>query len=181
MLIDLLNRAHDYPLAPAGGLFLAIVGPAILLGAPLPRWRQALLIIGIVAASVALITLTRRLTVGLPAPTLFAIGALVVAVALEAVSFPFVVRRVWSQGPGAVMRAALALVGAHFLLMAPAFGPLVVVLGLACMLNAAIAMMIKAMPDHVVWAVDGALKLSLGAMMLQGSPAVQQAISGAPA
>jgi hypothetical protein len=170
MVAAWLNDAHAYPMAPAGGLFLVVVGVALCLGAPLPRWRQAASFIGIAVATIAMTLSIARISAGLPAPTTFAIGALVFAVALEVALFPLVIRRLWPKGQSAVMQGSLALVGAHFLLMAPAFGPPIFVLGLLCMLNAAVAMMSRAIPDSLAWGSDGLLKMALGAVMLHGSP-----------
>jgi len=171
MPIDIMSYAHSYPLSPPGGLFLTVVGVAICVGAPFSQGRrQVILYLGLALATVAMALFVVRLTAHLPPPSTLAIVALFVAVTLEAALFPFVIRRLWPHGASAVMQGALALVGAHFLLMAPAFGPLVVVLGLLCVLNAAIAMMVQAIPDFFAWSTDGLLKVAIGAMLLHASP-----------
>jgi hypothetical protein len=49
--------------------------------------------------------------------------------------------------------------------MAPAFGPLAVALGVSCTANAWIATRFPGYSLRAVWAVDGGLKIALGALM----------------
>ena len=168
MTIDLVNNAHSFPLAPAGGLFVLIVGVAILLGALLAKARQLLLYAGLALAAAALTMFAVRLSAGLPPPSLFAISALIVAVVLEMLAFALIMPRLRGR-ERQMAYAALVIVGAHFLLMLPAFGPLIFVLGLLCVLNASLGMISEAIPLSYVWAIDGLLKIGVGALMLRMS------------
>ena len=71
---------------------------------------------------------------------------------------------------GAVIVTTLAIVGAHFIIMLPAFGPLIGVLGFLCLVNAAAAWRKLMYPSSAAWLVDGAMKLLLGAILLVTSP-----------
>jgi hypothetical protein len=168
MPVELWDNAHAFPLAPSGGLFVLIVGVAILLGSLIGRARQILLYIGLGAAAVATAMFAVQLTAGLPPPSLFAISALVVAVVLEMLAFAWLMPRLrGSERPTAY--ASLVIVGAHFLLMVPAFGPLIFILGLLCLLNASIGMISQAIPLSSTWGVDGLIKITIGALMLRMS------------
>ncbi|HZF28398.1 MAG TPA: DUF6609 family protein [Gammaproteobacteria bacterium] len=56
-----------------------------------------------------------------------------------------------------------------FLPMAISFGPRFAVLGLACILNAALGLLAASIPYEVFGLVDGALKLGFGAWSLASS------------
>jgi hypothetical protein len=112
--------------------------------------------------------LAARLSAGLPPPSLLALASLGVAVALELLAFVLVMPRV--RGEAQAAYASLAIVGAHFLLMSPAFGPGVFVLGLLCLANASIGMMNGAVPVSAIWAADGLLKMATGFLLLRTSP-----------
>lgn len=168
MPFELWDNAHSFPLAPGGGLFVLIVGVAILLGSLMGRARQILLYAGLGLAALATAMFAVRLTAGLPPPSMFAISALIVAVVLEMLAFALIMPRLrGSERPMAY--ASLVIVGAHFLLMVPAFGPLIFVLGLLCLLNASIGMIGSTIPLSFVWGVDGLIKIGIGAVMLRTS------------
>ena len=61
------------------------------------------------------------------------------------------------------------MVGLHFLPMAVAFGPVVLVLGLAIMLNTTVGLWrLTGMNLQFLWLTDGLLKVTAGVMMLLG-------------
>ncbi len=64
--------------------------------------------------------------------------------------------------------AILAIVGAHFFVMAPAFGAPIVMLGALALGNAVAGAVVPHYPLSALWFVDGALKLGAGAVMLWG-------------
>ena len=63
--------------------------------------------------------------------------SLALAIVLEIAGFRYLMPIMRSRGERALVSATLGIVGAHFLVMLPAFGPLIGGLGLGCMLNAA--------------------------------------------
>ena len=147
---------------------MVIVGGAILLGALQFRWRNALLGAGAALATAATIITATRLGAPYGPPTRLQIGALIVAVLLEVVALSWVMRRFSPRGERALTIAVLSVVGAHFVVMAPAFGPLVVLLGLLTVANALAGVYFRTYSLRTLWAVDGFLKMSLGAAMFDG-------------
>jgi hypothetical protein len=93
---------------------------------------------------------------------------LFVAVAAEVVAFVLLMPRLYGRGPRAVAAGTLAIVGAHFILMMPAFGFAIGLLGALCVGNAAALARVERYQLGTAWLVDGTLKLLMGAaMMLQ--------------
>jgi hypothetical protein len=74
------------------------------------------------------------------------------------------------RGERATLGATLGIVGAHFVVMLPAFGPLIGALGFACILNAVGFWLLFAYRAGFAWFVDGCLKLVLGMVMIATSP-----------
>lgn len=163
-----LSQADLFPLIRGGGLFLAIVGTAILLGAFQFKWRNPLLGVGAAIATAATIATAAQLAVPYGAPTALQVGSLVVAVALEVVALLWAIRHFAPKGERLATIAVLAVVGAHFVLMAPAFGPLIVVLGVVTVCNALAGVRLPRYSVRALWAVDGLLKLGFGAAMFWG-------------
>jgi hypothetical protein len=64
---------------------------------------------------------------------------------------------------------ALVIVGAHFLPMWLAFGPRFFVLGLLCIGNAAIGLLVATVPYDVTGVVDGVMKVGFGIWSLRTS------------
>jgi|GEM_PF-1785264 hypothetical protein len=159
----------QFPMAPLGGLFVATVGVFILLGAVAPRQRMMLTYIGFGAGTLALI-LGGRLAVGLPRPTTIQVGSLALAIVLEIIAFVVAMPRLRPRGERAVMIATLAIVGIHFIVMTPAFGPLVGVLGILCAINAAVVWRRPSYQLSVAWTIDGLMKLGAGALLIATSP-----------
>ena len=158
-------------MAPLGGLFVATIGAFILLGCFVPRARMTLTYIGFGIGTLALV-LGGRLAVGLSRPTRIQLESLILAIVLEVIAFVLVMPRARPHGERAVTIATLGIVGAHFLVMTPAFGPLIAVLGLLCAVNAATAWKRPAYSSGAAWLADGVLKLAFGAMLLATSPLV---------
>ncbi len=167
MPMNLVSYAQAYPLAPLGGLFLVTVGVFILLGAVIRGSRMLLLWTGLALGMVA-IFLGGGFQAGLPPPNMIQVGSLVLAILLEAIAFATVMPRVRPRGEQALLATSLLVVGLHFLVMLPAFGPLIGLLALLCTLNAVAAFR---MPDYrAAWPVDGLLKLAFGLWLLSTSP-----------
>jgi hypothetical protein len=162
------TQADLFPLIRAGGLFLMIVGAAILAGAFQFKWRNALLGVGALIATTATIVTTARLAAPFGIPTTVQIASLIVAVLLEGVALAWAIRRFSPRGERAMTIAVLAVVGAHFVLMAPAFGPLIVLLAVLTVSNALAGARFLNYPLQTLWAVDGFFKFALGLAMFCG-------------
>ena len=164
------SYADRFPLSPAGGLFLTVIGAGILLGAFFFRAKIPLLAIGGTLGVVAATMLGEYLARGHGNPTRLQVDSLILAIGVEMAVLPFLRRALRPRGPRVVLLGVLTLVGAHFLLMAPAFGPLIVLLGLLTMGNALTGLRYPESSFRLLWLIDGGLKLVLGALLWVGSP-----------
>lgn len=162
------TQAELFPLIRSGGLFLAIVGGAILLGAFQFKWRYPLVGAGAAIATAATVAAAAQLAAPYGAPTALQVGSLFVAVALEVVALLWAIRHFAPKGERLVTIAVLTVVGAHFVLMAPAFGPLIVLLGAVTVCNALAGVRLPRYSLRALWAVDGLVKLGFGAAMFWG-------------
>jgi hypothetical protein len=67
------------------------------------------------------------------------------------------------------MLGILVAVGAHFFIMAPAFGPVIVMLGCFLIGNAALGWKRPDEPMHHIWLADGLIKAGVGLLMWLGA------------
>ena len=158
---------HPYPMIRSGGLFLIIVGTGIILGAIVPQYVWYAFGASVFIASTALTITARSLTAPLGIPTRFQIGALIVAVIMEFVLIYLLPRLFPPKDEQTFRLLILLIVGIHFLVMTPAFGPLITTLGTLTIVNAVLGIWKRSQiqPSNI-WAVDGILKLGIGAIML---------------
>lgn len=164
--MDSVAMPHLFPMIRGGGLFILIMGIGVILGGLWPRRRMAMLIAGGAGATLAIILAADLLARPLGVPSRFQFWALAAAIALEIVLIRIVVARYKHAGERQFLLAILFVVGLHFLPMAITFGPLCAALGLCAMANAAIAWRTsRDISVNRVWIIDGALKLSFGALM----------------
>jgi hypothetical protein len=166
-----VTYSQTYPMAPMGGVFVAVMGAFVLLGSAMPRLRMTFVYLGLAAATLALI-LSGRLSAGLPAPTKLQVDWLIAAIIVEFVGFATLMPRVRVQGYRAVLVSTLGIVGAHFLIMLPAFGPLIAIVGMLCVANAAAAWRWGRDQMDKAWLIDGLLKLGGGLLLVSTSPAI---------
>jgi hypothetical protein len=160
------SYADSFPLSPAGGLFLTLVGAGILLGAFFSATRIPLLAGGGVLGILGATFCGALLAQGHANPTAFQVDALIFAIAIEMAVLPFLRRWLKPKGLRTFLLGILALVGAHFILMAPAFGVLIVLLGSLTLANALAGLKYPAISLDLLWALDGGLKFALGALLL---------------
>jgi hypothetical protein len=166
-----VTYAQIYPLAPLGGAFVAVMGVFVLLGSAMPRLRMTFVYVGAGAAVLALV-FSGRLAVGLPPATKLQVGSLIVAIIVEFIAFVILMPRIRVRGQRAVLAATLAIVGAHFLIMLPAFGSLIALVGTLCVANAAAARRWTNYRTDIAWLIDGLIKLGGGLLLVTTSPAV---------
>ena len=157
-------------MAPVGGLFLAAFGATLIFGGLFPRYRGRSTWIGF-ALGVAAVGLFGGRLLRPPPPTAFQLGALALAVGLEVAAFALLLPKLHRAGERAVVAGTLAIVGGHFAVMMPAFGPVIGLLGGLCIANALILWRSPGYALGTGWTVDGALKLVLGAAMIASGAA----------
>ncbi len=161
---------HPYPLIRGGGLFLMVMGAGVVGGAVWRsvRWRLVAWSLG--GAALVTTIFARGLARPLGQPTARQLVALAGALGLEWVLMRIVGYR-FRRGERQFELAVLFVVGLHFLPMALAFGPLLVLLGLLSVANAAAGIWIaRETPLLVFWAVDGVMKMAIGALMFFVAP-----------
>ena len=165
-----LLGAHPFPLIRGGGLFLLLVGLSIIVGAVAPRRLWASFIAGAIIASTVVALTAIRLTAPLGRPTAFQLESLVVAVFIEVIAIAWVGSRLRAATERQRILSILVVVAAHFFLMGPAFGPLVVLLGLSSVVNAVAGLRATATPWLAFWVIDGVLKAGIGGAMFWYAP-----------
>ena len=161
-----------YPMTPYAGVFIATVGLCVIAGAVLPNYRDNLVWIGFALGTIFCIAFGGILGSGLHPPSFLQVSFLALAIVLEIAGFRYLMPAVRPRGERATLSATLGIVGAHFLVMLPAFGPLIGALGLVCTLNAVGFWLLFAYRAGFAWLVDGCLKLLLGIAMIATSPLV---------
>lgn len=159
--------AGDFPLAPLGGLYIATVGACLILGAIVERLRTKSIWLGL-GTGIVMVSLFAGRLAPATAPTPPQLAALIAAIVVEFAAFPLIMPRVRPHGERAVAVATLAIVGAHFFVMAPALGPLAGVLGVGCLINAWLLRRDARYGVRAAWMTDGMLKLWLGVAMVAG-------------
>lgn len=167
-LVTDLTQAEAFPLIRGGGLFLVVAGISIVLGAFLFRARYPIFGVGAAIASGLTVGFAAELAAPYGAPSLIQVVSLGIAVALEMILLVRGLSASRSLDDRETMLSILTIVGAHFVLMAPAFGPLMMVLAGASVLNVLLALTLRAYAGPLVWAIDGALKAGVGALMFYG-------------
>ena len=160
---------HD-PMTPYAGVFIAAVGLCVIAGAVLPKHRGSLVWIGFALGVMLLVAFGRIFSTGLHTPSFLQVSFLALAIILEIAGFRYLMPIMRPRGERATLTATLGIVGVHFLVMLPAFGPLIGGLGFGCTLNAAGLWRVSAYRPRFAWFVDGCLKLVFGTAMIATSP-----------
>ena len=160
-----------YPMARRGGLFLVLIGAALIVAIALGRDTLVSYPVFFAGLGLAVSSLfvSRRLSDGRPTRT--QLLALAAALVLEAVLFALLLRVLPPDTPERVRWFwVLMIVGVHFLPMAVSFGPLFLLLGGACISNAALGLLLPEVPFGLFGVIDGALKVYVGVGTLRTRP-----------
>jgi hypothetical protein len=118
-----------------------------------------------VTAGLELWAFGASITAPFGAPTPLQVWSLIAAIGFEIAVITVVVRKLRTGGERTLNLAILVGVGAHFLLMAPAFGPLIAALGLLAMLNAVYGLRSPSLSFRALWFLDGVLKVAIGGVL----------------
>ena len=167
MLADIgshpLSWAPAFPMVPAGGLFIAIVGVGIVPGALFPTKRDFSLFCAFVVATIALVIFGGRLMAPFGNPTRLQLWFLFGSIALEIILFCFVLPKYRRAGERSARLGSLFIVGLHFLPMAVAFGPMCLALGVVLCFCSGVGLWLKpSLSLNGLWAADGLLKIASG-------------------
>jgi FtsH-binding integral membrane protein len=159
------SLAHEFPLIRSGGIFLIAVGAGVIWGAGDMRRRYWAL--GAGAAIGTLVTALFAVPLAAPygSPRVVQLISLAAAVGFEVAAIALVARTAARAGERFRTIAILGIVGAHFAIMAPAFGPSVAMLSLLSTGNALLGAAVPRYRLAALWLIDGTLKLSAGAAM----------------
>jgi hypothetical protein len=157
------SLAHAFPLVRSGGAFLMLMGAGLVIGAPVYPFRYIALAIGAAGGAAALALLAYPLAAPYGPPTLLALTSIAAAIVFEAILLAAFAPRLRNDRARTI--AVLVIVGAHFIIMAPAFSPLIAVLGVLCLANALAGALVSAYPMPALWTIDGLLKIAAGAAM----------------
>ena len=136
----------------------------------MPNHRARLVWIGFALGAMLFVAFGQILSTGLHTPSLLQVSFLALAIVLEIAGFRYLMPIMQPCGKRAMLSSTLGIVGAHFLVMLPAFGPLIGGLRIGCTLNAAAFWRISAYRAGFAWFVDGCLKLAVGTAMIATSP-----------
>ncbi|WP_433252143.1 DUF6609 family protein [Streptosporangium sp. CA-135522] len=162
---------HPYPLIRGGGLFLLCLGICFLLSWVFRRHWLPFVIAGFATGFVA--SGLSALLPSLGTPSIPQIAGLVGAFVLEMGLIYLVLTRFKDAEQDRLVMIIFFVVGVHFLPMGLAHGPLIAVLGLALMANAAAGLKWSSVvPVRVFGVLDAVLKIGFGAVMLFAHPAL---------
>lgn len=162
------SLADAFPLMRSGGLFLMALGVAMVLGAASMKRRYLALGLGAAIGAVATALSALPLSAPFGSPSAVQLGSLAGAVAFEGLAIALLRRAISRSGPRLHTIAILSIVGAHFAIMTPAFGPPVVALSFLSLGNALLGAIQPRYPLSALWLLDGALKIGAGAAMFMG-------------
>lgn len=160
---------HPYPLIRGGGLFLMCVGAGFLTGLLVPKHWIPCAIAGFFAGFVA--SGLSALLPSLGTPSVVQIAGLVGSFLLEAGLLWFVLTRWRDRDERTLGLAIVLVVGVHFITMGLAHGPLIAGLGVLCVANAGLGLLVPAIPLRGAYLVDALLKLGFGVWMFVWHPA----------
>jgi hypothetical protein len=162
-----LSWALAFPMVPAGGLFIVIMGVGIVSGALFPNRRDFSLFCAFVVATAALVIFGGRLMAPFGKPTGLQLWFLFGSIALEIILFRFGLARYRKAGERSTRLASLFIVGVHFLPMTVACGPMCLTLGVVlCLCSGAGLWLRPGLPLNGLWAADGLLKIAFGSVMM---------------
>lgn len=154
--------ADAYPLIRSGGVLLAIVGIGVALGAV--DMKRRYLVLGASAVPATTATVFAAIAWSAP-PSAFQLGALAAAIAFEVVAIAVAGRAFARRGERVFTLFLLGIIGLHFFIMAPAFGPPIAGLGALTIVNVSVGAWMPRYDLSALWLADGALKFAAGAAM----------------
>jgi hypothetical protein len=169
---SMTGPTYPYPGVRVAGLFLVIVGTAIVVGGLLGgQYLQTLFWIGFGGGFVAMGVFARPLRRPFGPYTRVQVASIPSAIVLEillilAAVYLFQDQLAHGQARGFILAILLA-VGIHFVPFAISSGPLMLLLAVLCCANATVGFLVTAAPLVALWIVDGVLKIAVGIALLR--------------
>ena len=171
---EINSRRHPFPMIRSGGLFVLFVGLGIVAGAILgENHLLAPLFVGACLALIAQGIFRGRLVRPLGTPTRVQVVALISAIVLEIILTGVVAYTFHFRQSRGFWLWILLVVGSHLLIIAVAQGRALLLLGVLCIFNALMGLWVPSVPLLTFWAVDGVLKIIVGAWMLSTKPLIR--------
>jgi hypothetical protein len=166
-LLCLSPTLHAYPMMRGAGLFVLLVGLGIALGGLLgKKYVVPMLIAGGLLAILSQIVQVKGVTNFGGIPTQAQLYALYMGIAVEAVLIGLVVYFIRARSSRRFWLWILLVVGLHFIVLAYAQGPPLLLLGILSMVNAIVGLRFTTVTYLKFWVIDGVLKIAIGAWML---------------
>jgi hypothetical protein len=169
MLTDWSGMGRRFPLIRGGGALLVLVGLGVIVGGAGGRnWLLPALITGAALAFLAMMIggITKTIFTGLGKPKIRHWVVLGIALVAEGGLVNLVVAKVPNGESREFWLWILFVVGVHFLILLFSHGPICGLLGLVCMLNAALGLLMPDVAYRVFWVIDGVLKVAAGTAMI---------------
>ena len=157
---------HPYPMLRSGGLFLLLVGAGVVGGtfAAGERLVNEQIFFGDLALQSC--RCLQHAGSHLSRGTLRQLTALLGALGLQAILLVAAATVIEPMPEDRLWYRTMIVVGVHFLPMAIVFGPRMLLLGIACIVNATIGFVARVVPFALISVVDGVLKVGFGVWML---------------
>ena len=166
-LLYLSPTLNSYPMMRGAGLFVLLVGLGITIGGMLGRkYIVPMLIAGGVLAILSQIVQVKGFTNFGGIPTQAQFYALYIGIAFEVVLIGLVVYFIRDRSSRRFWLWILLVVGLHFIVLAYAQGPPLLLLGLLSIVNAIVGLRMTNVSYLKFWVSDGVLKIAIGAWML---------------
>jgi hypothetical protein len=166
-LLYLSPALHPYPMMRGAGLFVLLVGFSITIGGLLgKKYVVRMLIAGGVLAILSQIVQVKGINNfgGIPTPA--QLYALYIGIIFEAVLIGLVAYFIRDRGSRRFWLWILLVVGIHFMVLAYAQGPPLLLLAVSSIANAIVGLCMMNVSYLKFWVIDGVLKIAIGAWML---------------
>ena len=163
----LSTTLHPYQMMRGAGLFVLLAGLGIAVGGILgKKYVVPMLISGGVLAILSQIVRVKGFTNFGGIPTQAQLYALYIGITFEAVLIGLVVYFIRDRSSRRFWLWILLVVGIHFMVLAYAQGPPLLLLGVLSMINAIVGLRMTNVSYLKFWVMDGVLKTAIGAWML---------------
>ena len=107
-----------------------------------------------------------------PRPHPYAAISIIIAIIIEAIAFRIIMPRVRPLGDRQTGLTTLAIVSLHFLIMIPAFGPVIALLTALGLINVWLGWKRSDLRLNRIWLIDGVLKIAFGIAMVATAPVI---------